>query len=513
MPYALHLRKSRADIEAEARGEGESLSRHKARLLSFAERAGLDVVAEYREIISGDKLSDRPEMRRLLSDVSAGLYDGVLTVEVSRLTRGDLLDQGRIINTFKYSGTKIITPEHTYDLTEDWDEDVITGDLMMARREYKYIKRRLQRGRVASATEGLWQSPAPFGYRKVKIARGKGWTLEPDPDTAPLVRMIFEMYAVDHVGGGKIAQRLNDLGSVTTRGNPWTANTIAKLSQNPVYIGKVRWNDRVSVTRMQGDRLTVHREKSADPILADGKHPPLIDAALFDAAQRVRSGHDLARHHTGEPLRNPLAGLVFCGVCGRSMVRKDNGNSRGSHYDMLRCPREGCPTKATALSLVESSVLDTLARWSATGDASDDREERAARDDALRVAHANLDKLRAQRERIFSAYEDGVYDAAEFVHRRSDKDAEIAQAESTLREIETASRPTRAEIIRLQLPTIRNVLDAYGTESDPQQRNLLLKRVFDRIDYHKTARCYRGQNPTSTLVLTFYPRLPDELEK
>lgn len=52
MPYAIHLRKSRADLEAEARGEGESLARHRARLLAFAERAGLPIVAEYSEIIS-----------------------------------------------------------------------------------------------------------------------------------------------------------------------------------------------------------------------------------------------------------------------------------------------------------------------------------------------------------------------------------------------------------------------------------------------------------------------------
>ena len=119
MPYAIHLRKSRADLEAEARGEGESLARHRARLLAFAERAGLPIVAEYSEIISGDRLSDRPEMQRLLADVAAGMYDGVLTVEVSRLTRGDLMDQGRIMNTFKYSGTKSSSMERMVFSTRD----------------------------------------------------------------------------------------------------------------------------------------------------------------------------------------------------------------------------------------------------------------------------------------------------------------------------------------------------------------------------------------------------------
>lgn len=509
MPYALHLRKSRADVEAELRGEGESLARHKKRLTEFATRMGLDIVAEYREIISGDKLSDRPEMQRLLADVAAGRYDGVLTVEVSRLTRGDLMDQGRIMNTFKYSGTKIITPEHTYDLAEDWDEDAITSDLMMSRREYKYIKRRLQRGRLASANEGLWQSPAPFGYKKVKIPRGKGWTLEPDPDTAPLVRMIFEMYAVDHAGGAKIAQRLNDLGSTTTRGNPWTADAIAGLSQNPVYIGKVRWNDRVSVTRMEGDRLTVRREKNPSPILADGRHPALIDEALFSEAQRVRAAHDLTRHHTGAPVRNPLAGLVFCAECGRAMVRKDNGNARGSRYDMLRCANPGCPTKASALSLVEESVLDTLRLWSITPASADAEARTRRRDDEIAAATASLDRLRAQRERIFAAYEEGVYDAAEFVRRRAEKDREIEQAEAALEALRANSTPTPEEAIRMQLPLIRSVLDAYSLEAEPQERNRLLKMVFARIEYRKTSRAYRGQDPAQYLHLTFFPKIPD----
>lgn len=136
---------------------------------AFAERAGLPIVAEYSEIISGDRLSDRPEMQRLLADVAAGMYDGVLTVEVSRLTRGDLMDQGRIMNTFKYSGTKIITPEHTYDLSEDWDEDVLQSDLMMARREYKYIKKRMQRGRQASSLRGALAGP-----RSLRLSKNQG---------------------------------------------------------------------------------------------------------------------------------------------------------------------------------------------------------------------------------------------------------------------------------------------------------------------------------------------------
>lgn len=227
---------------------------------------------------------------------------GVLTVEVSRLTRGDLMDQGRIMNTFKYSGTKIITPEHTYDLSEDWDEDVLQSDLMMARREYKYIKKRMQRGRQASASEGLWQGRVPYGYRKIKVRPGKGYTLEPDPEQAPIVQMIFDMYAREKIGCATIAQRLNALGLRTNTDHLWTNSSVMCISKNPVYAGYVTWGKRTSVTRMNADgTLSTSRVANAASILAPGKHPALIDQATFDVAQNVRASHDLTRCHASVP--------------------------------------------------------------------------------------------------------------------------------------------------------------------------------------------------------------------
>ena len=51
--YAIYLRKSRADIEAEAKGEGETLARHHAQLMELARRRDLNVTHIYKEIVSG----------------------------------------------------------------------------------------------------------------------------------------------------------------------------------------------------------------------------------------------------------------------------------------------------------------------------------------------------------------------------------------------------------------------------------------------------------------------------
>lgn len=50
--YLIYLRKSRSDLEAEAHGEGETLSRHEHTLLELAKRQHLNVTDIYREVVS-----------------------------------------------------------------------------------------------------------------------------------------------------------------------------------------------------------------------------------------------------------------------------------------------------------------------------------------------------------------------------------------------------------------------------------------------------------------------------
>ena len=56
-------------------------------------------------------------MQQLLREVEAGMWDGVLVMEVERLARGDTIDQGTVSRAFQFSDTKIITPLKVYDPT------------------------------------------------------------------------------------------------------------------------------------------------------------------------------------------------------------------------------------------------------------------------------------------------------------------------------------------------------------------------------------------------------------
>ena len=149
MSYLMYLRKSRADKEAEARGEGETLARHEQILSELAAKMDLPIGATYKEIVSGETISSRPKMQQLLIEVMQGHWEGVLVMEIERLARGDTKDQGTVAEAFKFSNTKIITPIKTYDPLNEYDEEYFEFNLFMSRREYKTINRRIQRGRIA----------------------------------------------------------------------------------------------------------------------------------------------------------------------------------------------------------------------------------------------------------------------------------------------------------------------------------------------------------------------------
>ena len=241
--YAIYLRKSRADMEAEKLGEGETLTRHKKILTELAARKGLYIGEIYQEIVSGETIEARPELQRLIKDCYDGKWAGILVVEVSRLSRGNQGDAQIILDCLKYAnrnnGVLVITPTKTYDVAHNHDdEEYMEFELFMSRREYKMIKRRMDRGREQAVVEGNYMgSYRPYGYDilKTKTAR----TLIPNEEEAPIVTKIFEWSVNENISPRKIAERLDSMGVPTYSGDPeWSTATIKTILTNPTYMGR-----------------------------------------------------------------------------------------------------------------------------------------------------------------------------------------------------------------------------------------------------------------------------------
>lgn len=506
--YAIYLRKSRADYEAEARGEGETLARHRIALTQLAERRGLNVVQVYEEIVSGESISARPQMRELLAAVEAGQYAGVIVNDVDRLTRGDSIDQGTVKQAFYSTGTLIITPIKTFDPSDEADEDFFDISLFFTRYEYRKINKRMQTGRARSAAEGnALGTRVTYGFNKVKRTDRKGFTLVPDPDKAEIVRMVFRWYADGEdgkpIGADMIARRLNEMGVRTDLGFQWTGGRIRLMLQNPSYIGTTSWNKHVKRVRVIDGVKTVIREKNPEPIVVENAHEGIIDREMWDRVQRMFVTHAKLPKNTLAPVSNVLAGMIKCALCGKSMQRKPGVCGRP---DMIHCKTHGCPTTSIYIPILEETLLEALRSWLINYSDAEQRPVKQNPPSAASALQKQVDALTAQMSRLYDLLEQGIYTPSVFVQRRDELNARISAAQAEIDRLQNA--PTKEEIIIMQLPNIRHVLDAYPLTTDLVTRNQLLRSVIARVDYHKTEHCYRNQNPADYMTIDIYPALP-----
>lgn len=503
--YCIYLRKSRADMECEARGEGETLARHRRALTELAERRGLNVVHIYEEIVTGDTIAARPQMQALLAAVEAEEYAGVIVNDADRLARGDSIDQGIVKQAFYSTNTLIITPFKTFNPGDESDEDFFDFSLFMARFEYRKIKQRMQIGRARSASEGNYLGTRiPFGYKRVKRTDRRGFTLEIDPERAEFVKLIFQWYAYGdngtEMGSGRIANRLNDMGLRTDFGHLFDGGRVRGILQNPAYIGTCSWNKRVKRVRTSGGVRTETRERNPEPIVVENAHPPIIDRELWNRVQAMFQSHAKLPKNTCAPVSNVLSGIVKCALCGRTMQRKPGTCGRP---DLLRCITPGCQTTSIYIPTVERSILEAMEDW--VIEYSQPRQPDAPQPESTPVnaVQRQLDTLNAQMERLHDLLEQGIYTPTVFVRRRDELAARIEAAQAQLDQIRHT--PTRAETITLLLPEIRHVLEVYPQTEDLQKKNALLRSVISRVDYHKTKRCTRADNPADYMTLDIYP--------
>lgn len=486
-----YLRKSQSDdplLTVE-----ETLAKHEQMLDEWAERnlPGLGPVPQknrFREVVSGETIDSRPRFLELLRCIESPKIKAVLCVEPERLSRGSLKEIGRIVELFRYSGTIIITRQYTYDLRDDRDRELFERALMRGNDYLEYYKRIQQNGRLLSVQNGNFIGQrAPYGFKKVEIKEGKNvcHTLEPIPDQAEVVKMIFEWYA-QGTGTTTIADRLNAMHIPAPEGGDWVTATLPPMLRNHHYIGMVRWNHRPTVKKIEAGEVVVSRPRAEDFLLYDGKHPAIIDRELWDRVQTIRG--KIPRNKKNTNGFNPLAGVMFC-ECGRAMSGRTFKNK-----GVERCePRYLCSQqrKCGNASCRMSDVLDTLVK--VLQEAVEDFEIKIEKgDDSSAEIHrqtvARLEKrLRELQELEIKQWDEktkGGMPAHVFERLNGQTVAEIGEIQQAL----CTARDAIPEPVNLR-EKVTNFRAALAALQDPdapaKEKNRLIKACVERITYSR----------------------------
>lgn len=486
--YVIYLRKSREDIDAEKRGEGETLARHERILKGVTEEQGLNVVQVYKEVVSGETIQDRPLMTQMMQEVYAGKYKGVIVVKPDRLSRGDLENMGYIMNGLKFSGTLLVTPGMTFDvLNNKYHEQMLEMQLFNSKQEYRSIVARMQDGKMLSIREGNYMgSLPPYGYDIVKPDR---WTrtLALNADSENVVK-IFDWFVNDRLNPGEIARKLFNMGIPTLTGNPeWHRATIKDILKNELYTGKIRWYRRKSSRELDDDgniKKKKRRHASEKYLVVPGKHPAIISEEMFERAQELFCGSVPKR--AGMVVVNPLSGLLKCSVCGKTMCYNTYGYKYNTQPRFVHAESSVCKMKSAysseVLELLCQSLRAYIDDFEFKVSSAGRMEEIEKHTKEIQQLEAELEKARAKRRRLFDDYDDGVYTPAEFKERKAVWAERIEHMSHELEELQK-HKPAEVNYSEKAFKFTEALNALENPEKPPKEQNELLKDILERIDY------------------------------
>jgi site-specific DNA recombinase len=314
------------------------------------------IVAEYFDIGQSRALAwaRRPQAAALLAamaDPGRG-FDAIVIGEYERAFYG--AQYAAMAPLFEHYGVQLWMPEAggRVDFASEHDEHAMTVLGLSSKREITRTSIRVRTAMAAQVREQgryLGGRP-PYGYRlgdagphpnKAHAAWGRrAHRLEPDPDTAHIVRWIFAQRLAGH-SVARIARALNEAGvpcpsaadpgrNSHRTGAAWTLGTVTTILRNPRYTGRQVWNrqrtdkDLADPANTSLGHKSVQRWNLPDGwvISARPAHPALVSEADFIAAQDVNAarGPSPKGHLAGLVRRRYLlSGLLTCGVCGRRM--------------------------------------------------------------------------------------------------------------------------------------------------------------------------------------------------
>lgn len=487
--YLMYLRKSRADDPNET--VEEVLSRHETILQNFSiSKFGKKIPDNniYREVVSGETIEDRPKIKEVLKLIEDNNILGVLVVEPQRLTRGDLIDCGTIINAFKYSSTLIITPTKTFDLSLskegiNYDEKILKMELSNGSEYLDYTKMIMSRGRLLSIEKGNYIcSIPPYGYNKTIV--NKSHTLKINEVESEAVKLIYKLY-LDGFGYVKIASKLNELGYKPRKSTYWSSAVIKDILQNKTYIGKVIWNHRKEVKMLKDGKMTKVRPRQKEYIVRDGKHPAIIDEETFQKVQDKMGNNPRVKRD--KKMINPLSGLLYCKKCGRAIIYrtyKKNGIER-SKARYLCSNQSICHTKSIFADELLDNLISTIKEIIIDFQFKVDNNDQAYIDiyeQRITNLKKELNKIEDKQNELYDLLENKIYTRDVFIKRNNKLSLERKKVQNELKKaLENAPDKTNYEDKIILFNQVIDLLK--DNDVSAESKNYALRRIIDKIDY------------------------------
>ena len=361
---ALYCRLSQED---ERLGESLSIENQRLMLQRYAEEHRFPNIQFYVDDGFSGADFNRPSFKRMMNDVECGKV-GIVIVK----------DQSRLGREYSYMGRlqDFIFP--AYDvrfiaINDDVDSENGVSDFSGIKNYFNdfYARDTSRKIRAVQRAKGergeRVGTTIPYGYMK-NPDNPKQFI--PNPETAPVVKRIFEMYA-SGIGIVKICDRLSREQIVSPSvyafkttgsksGNPdltrpyhWAQTTVRKMLANQEYVG-----DTVNFkTYSKSNKLKKRLKNDPENILIfRDTHEAIIDRKTFELVQKHFAGR---KRPDKQGEMDKYAGYLFCGECG-SRLYLHRGKTIKPENNNFQCGGFQRRTTDCTAHYIRENVLDQI---------------------------------------------------------------------------------------------------------------------------------------------------------
>lgn len=306
------------------------------------------------EGISGTSTYKRESFLRMIADAHRGLFDFIITKEISRFSRSTL-DSIQYTQELLDANVGVLFQNdniNTLDTDSEFRLVVMAG---VAQDEVRKLSERLKFGFRQSIKNGhVLGNNRLWGYDK------KDCKLTIIPEQAEAVKLIFELYATGDYGLRKLSQELTRRGFTSLLGNDFNTVTIEHILTNPKYKGWYCGNKTQSLDYRTKKKAFL--EENEWVMYPDPNIPAIVSEELWDKANAIfkeRSARTKA-YGVGYQSRYPYSGKIICGKHGTTFHRQSFETKAGK-TEFWKCKTYRTKGKAGCdMPSIRTTELDTI---------------------------------------------------------------------------------------------------------------------------------------------------------
>ena len=439
------------------------------------------------EGISGGSTKKRDNFNRMIRDAKAGMFDFIITKEISRFSRSTLDSIKYTQELLDYNVGVFFQNDNinTLDTDSEFRLVIMAG---VAQDEIRKLSERLKFGFPQAIKNGhVLGNDKLYGYDK------KDCVLIVNEEEAEIIRIIFDLYGNQRLGTRTISKRLMELGYTSREGNAFNTLTIRHILENPKYKGWYCGNKSQSVDYRT--KRNVLLDESEWVTYPDPSIPAIVSEELWNRANALyrRRREEMKSHSSGLSFHNryPYSTKIYCEEHGTTFHRQVIQTKKGQQ-EVWQCKvyrshgRAACSApqiRSSDLDVILSDIFKELVR---------DKEKII---DSLVTVLTNIPKevdygklrcqvenemedLERKKNRLLDLSIAGALTVEEFKERNDAFNVQILECRGKLTAIRQEEENQSSE--ELDIPAIRQALDqALSFTGDID--TALVATILDRV--------------------------------